>query len=131
MQPTAKGLSVFKPNASVTPATPLLTLYPTPNLQAVALHGRSWVKVARLVPGRSEVQCRERWMNVLNPDVRNAAPFTPEEDALILEQAGVKARADGRVRWSSIAAMLPGRTDKAVAIRHAKLLQWCVVDGWW
>lgn len=47
-------------------------------VQAVALHGKSWVNVAKMVSGRSEVQCRERWMNVLNPDVRNAAPFTPE-----------------------------------------------------
>lgn len=36
-------------------------------LQAMALHGRKWSEVARLVPGRTDVQCRERFMNVLNP----------------------------------------------------------------
>lgn len=33
----------------------------------MALHGRKWSLVAKLVPGRTDVQCRERYMNVLNP----------------------------------------------------------------
>ncbi|RMZ53129.1 hypothetical protein APUTEX25_005118, partial [Auxenochlorella protothecoides] len=77
--------------------------------RAIALHGKTWVAVARLVPGRSDVQCRERWMNVLNPDVTSTAPFTAEPN--------------GRVKWAAIAALLPGRTDKAVAMRHARLLK--------
>lgn len=36
-------------------------------MQAMALHGRKWSLVAKLVPGRTDVQCRERYMNVLNP----------------------------------------------------------------
>lgn len=35
----------------------------------MALHGRKWSQVAKLVPGRTDVQCRERYMNVLNPGV--------------------------------------------------------------
>lgn len=33
---------------------------------------------------------------------------------------------NGRVKWAAIAALLPGRTDKAVAMRHARLLKRCV-----
>ena len=33
----------------------------------MAVHGRKWSLVAKLVPGRTDVQCRERFMNVLNP----------------------------------------------------------------
>jgi len=33
----------------------------------MALHGRKWSHVAKLVPGRTDVQCRERYMNCLNP----------------------------------------------------------------
>jgi hypothetical protein len=33
--------------------------------------------VQRHVPGRTDVQCRERWVNVLDPGV-NCAPWTPE-----------------------------------------------------
>ncbi|KAL6779834.1 hypothetical protein ACKKBG_A13920 [Auxenochlorella protothecoides x Auxenochlorella symbiontica] len=91
--------------------------------RAIALHGKTWVAVARLVPGRSDVQCRERWMNVLNPDVTSTAPFTAEEDATILKQAHLVRRPNGRVKWAAIAALLPGRTDKAVAMRHARLLK--------
>jgi hypothetical protein len=36
-------------------------------VQAMAMHGRKWSQVAKLVPGRTDVQCRERYMNVLNP----------------------------------------------------------------
>lgn len=38
-----------------------------PPAQAMALHGRKWSQVAKLVPGRTDVQCRERFMNALNP----------------------------------------------------------------
>lgn len=35
--------------------------------QAMALHGRKWSLVAKMVPGRTDVQCRERYMSSLNP----------------------------------------------------------------
>lgn len=33
----------------------------------MAIHGRKWSKVAAHVAGRTDVQCRERFMNCLNP----------------------------------------------------------------
>jgi hypothetical protein len=73
----------------------------------------SWTKIAAQVPGRSDVQCRERWVNVLDPSTVRSA-FTAEEDQKILD--GV-ARF-GKGKWSSIALLLPGRTDNMVSRRY-------------
>lgn len=187
--------------------------------QAMALHGRKWSLVARLVPGRTDVQCRERYINVLDPGGLPAAaeecaggvawvvgcaagkmrpptaariaclprlpalpagvatyrPWNGESDRRLLAlatqhtQVGVPGRAghepvvlpclvvmiaewqvpcsphtqlamndppcarcvpphtrpalqpDGKIKWSAVAAGLPGRTDKQCSIRYKAL----------
>lgn len=37
----------------------------------------NWTRIHKHIPGRTDVQCRERWVNVLNPEL-NAGPWTPE-----------------------------------------------------
>ena len=86
-------------------------------LKAVALYGRKWTKVATLVPGRTDVQCRERYMNVLAPEVKNVGPFSPEEDQILRESVAKNTKQDGKVRWSGVAKDLPGRTDRQVSKR--------------
>jgi hypothetical protein len=44
-----------------------------------------WLEVAKRVDGRTAKQCRERWQNHLNPDLK-MGPFTAAED-LLLETA--------------------------------------------
>ena len=43
-------------------------------LQAVAITGNKkqgrWSQIAEMVPGRKSLQCRERWCNVLDPDLK-------------------------------------------------------------
>merc|ERR1711981_281699 len=63
---------------------------------------RKWSKIAANLPGRIGKQCRERWHNHLNPDIRKT-PWTPEVDRIIL-QAHLKY---GN-QWSYIAKLLPG-----------------------
>jgi hypothetical protein len=83
---------------------------------AVSVYGpRGWKNIAAHVPGRSDVQCRERWCNVLDPSVK-IDEWTPEEDAK-LENLVVKY---GRHRWAAVGAEL-GRTDNQ-CFRHWKLL---------
>ncbi|MCO5580292.1 hypothetical protein L7F22_034158 [Adiantum nelumboides] len=74
---------------------------------AVSVYGpRMWKLVAVHVPGRTEVQCRERWCNVLDPSL-TWAQWTPEED-LRLEAAVTR---HGSHRWSTVASELSPRTD--------------------
>lgn len=46
---------------------------------------KSWAPVAALVPGRTEVQCREKWGNTLDPTLNLSLEYSPEEDAALLK----------------------------------------------
>ncbi|KAI3443304.1 uncharacterized protein J3R85_000235 [Psidium guajava] len=73
---------------------------------AVKLFGaKNWMKIADFVPGRTQVQCRERWVNCLDPSL-NWNRWTPEEDAML--EAAI---AEHGYCWSKIAACLAPRTD--------------------
>ncbi|BFI25802.1 protein Mp4R-MYB1 [Marchantia polymorpha subsp. ruderalis] len=75
---------------------------------AVSLHGaRKWKQIANHVPGRTDIQCRERWCNVLNPDIK-LDTWTEEEDQTLRESVALH----GPHRWSAIATDLKVRTDK-------------------
>jgi hypothetical protein len=89
--------------------------------QAVALYGRKWAKVGNLVPGRTDVQCRERYMNVLAPEVRNRERFTAEEDTLLLVLVPAHTAPSGAVKWAKVARELPGRTDHLCRKRWEQL----------
>jgi hypothetical protein len=45
--------------------------------EAVKKHGKHWVPVAAMVPGRTNRRCRHRWVKSLDPD---RASNTVEED---------------------------------------------------
>ncbi|CAO3607797.1 unnamed protein product [Mucor hiemalis] len=77
--------------------------------RAVQLYGAgNWAKIQRLLPGRTDMQCRERYVNVSQPSV-NKNKITEEEITQLMalvEQIGPK--------WSYIATFFPGRTDNFV-----------------
>lgn len=41
-----------------------------------------WSDIAGCLPGRSGKQCRDRWVNHLNPDINKSA-WTDRDDALL------------------------------------------------
>lgn len=50
---------------------------------AVSIYGPgNWVKIQQYVLGRTDVQCRERWMNVLSPEIKKD-PWTNEVNIFI------------------------------------------------
>jgi hypothetical protein len=76
--------------------------------EAVEKHGNHWVAVAKLVPDRTSVQCRKRWVGTLDPaSGKKAGPWTPEEDAEL-----TKAVQKHGNHWVAVAVMVPGRTNE-------------------
>ena len=70
-----------------------------------------WAQCAHLIPGRSGKQCRERWFNNLNPNVKKG-DWTPEEDDLIF-----KLYVNYGSSWSKIAQHFKDRTENSIKNR--------------
>ncbi|XP_060697612.1 snRNA-activating protein complex subunit 4 isoform X2 [Hemiscyllium ocellatum] len=94
-------------------------------LKAVAKYGtREWFKIQEEVPGRVDAQCRGRFLNTLNHNLRKGR-WSPEEERefrVLLARHGVG-------RWSKISAGLVGRTEaqclhKWKALTGIKAKEW-------
>lgn len=80
-------------------------------------HMKNWGYAAKYIPGRSAKQCRERYLNHLDPEIRRDA-WTSEEDVFIIQAQ----RRLGN-KWSEIASYLPGRTEAGIKTRLKLLRQ--------
>jgi hypothetical protein len=71
----------------------------------------SWAACADEIIGRSSKQCRERWYNILNPDIKKGN-WTAEEDRIIFQMYHEIGS-----QWTKIAKCLPGRTENSIKNR--------------
>ena len=71
----------------------------------------NWEQVASSLGGRSSRQCRERWVNYLNPSIRTD-PWNEAEDQLLLEKVNELGRC-----WSMIGKFFNGRSENDVKNR--------------
>uniref|UniRef100_A0A7S3PRD7 Uncharacterized protein n=1 Tax=Aplanochytrium stocchinoi TaxID=215587 RepID=A0A7S3PRD7_9STRA len=83
----------------------------------------NWGQICKKIPGRTAKQCRERWVNNLNPEIRKGQ-WTPEEDQRILELHQLFPK-----KWAMISKHLQGRTENSVKIRFKTLARGGVVGN--
>ena len=69
-----------------------------------------WSEISSFLPGRSEVQCRARWKNHLQPDLVKG-PWTKEEDSLVIDLVNKH----GPRKWAFIAKHLKGKFSPVIS----------------
>jgi len=86
-------------------------------LECIELFGKKWTKISRMIPGRTGKQVRDRYLNVLIPDIKREE-WNEEEDEMIskmYESIGAQ--------WCKIAENVPGRTEAQVKNRYYTYLK--------
>lgn len=74
-----------------------------------------WSELAKSVPGRSGKQCRERYLNHLNPELKMDV-WSPVEDATLFELVHSTGS-----RWAMMSRVLEGRSDNNIKNRFHQL----------
>ena len=76
-----------------------------------------WSEIAGQIPGRNGRQCRQRWINFLDPNV-NHSKWTDEEDLLLIRQYKELGS-----KWPKIKNFFKNRTDSQLKARYSHLVR--------
>lgn len=72
-------------------------------------HGATkWTECSRIIRGRCGKQCRERWVNILNPSVKRGN-WSPAEQLQVFESLQ-----KFHTSWSAMSKVLLGRTENSI-----------------
>ncbi len=74
--------------------------------------GFKWVDIAKGLKGRTGEHVRERYVNVLDNNLKRTS-WTKEEDRILFEQQRILGN-----KWSEIRKLLPGRSDNSIKNRY-------------
>lgn len=77
----------------------------------------NWRIVADKMPGRNPRQCRERWTNYVNPELKKD-PWTTEEEELLLRKYNELGP-----RWHTIASFLGSRSTNQIKNRYSMIMR--------
>nr|QQP20049.1 MYB36 transcription factor protein [Fagopyrum tataricum] len=69
---------------------------------------KKWSAIAKSLPGRIGKQCRERWVNHLDPAIKRDA-WTAQEESILVHCQKIYGN-----QWAKITTFLPGRSDNAI-----------------
>jgi hypothetical protein len=94
--------------------------------EAVKKLGKEWVGVAAMVTGRTNRQCRRRWVDSLDPDI-NTGKWTVKEDAKLTDAV----KEHGGNDWTAVAAMVTGRTHIQCRYRWVDSVARAIKSGRW
>lgn len=82
-----------------------------------------WSHCSSLIKGRNGKQCRERWFNTLNPNVKKGN-WSKEEDFYIFKYFNEYGS-----KWSKISQLIQGRTENAIKNRFYSTLRRFAADN--
>ena len=66
-----------------------------------------WIEISGQIPGRTDLQCRQRWLTSLDPEIKRGS-WTDEEERLLINLVSLH----GDSNWSLISEQISGRTPK-------------------
>ncbi|XP_012937549.1 uncharacterized protein LOC101846210 isoform X2 [Aplysia californica] len=93
-------------------------------IAAVEMLGPSWSKVAKFLGTRNMFQCRDRYINALEPNL-NLTHFTYDEDIRLL-----RLHKEMGTVWSKMVPFFKGRTDGMLLARVKTLKRWQQQREW-
>ncbi|KAK8834524.1 hypothetical protein M9Y10_010637 [Tritrichomonas musculus] len=85
-------------------------------MAAIEHNHASWNDIAKLVPGRTPKQCRDRWTNYLQPSLK-FDPWTLQEDKNLI----TLVKSNG-THWNRMRRYFPGRSTNSIKNRWHWLL---------